>query len=265
MSPRETNTGSSTRRRPSLSLRQRPRTAVHPPLPAKDLKFEQWKEPSLVEGCREHHGPVIEEMDHFPEAAPRRRGAKSFSSFRHPMEGLVALGRRLSVTIRSKSSKQALRVPGEEGDADKGHYHHVPGQPSHKQHIATGSWDARSQLTWSKDHINRRPSLNSVSALQGFYAPTASVPAPIPGNRLEPPILPDDMHAGAAARAAAAAQNELFKAERHALKPADTRVTQDSESGIGIDLRDHSEISGADLAILRVGKDHTTLRVMHWN
>lgn len=247
MSPRETNTGFSTRRRPSLSLRPRAR---HPPL-SKDLKLNQWQEPSLVEACRDHHGPVIEEMDYFPEAAPRRREAKSFTSLRHPMEGLVALGHRLSVTIRRKSSRQTLCVPREEDDEKA----HCTGQPSHKQHTASGGWDARSRI-WPKSHINRRPSLNSVTALQGFYATTSSVP--IPGHGLEPPILPNDMYAGSAARAAAAAQNELAKAERHILKAADAKVTLDSESGIGIDLRDHSEFSETDMAVVRVGKDRTT-------
>ncbi|KAJ5105848.1 hypothetical protein NUU61_003195 [Penicillium alfredii] len=265
MSPRD-NIAHSTRRRPSLSFRPRPRTAVHPAFAPKDTNVELWREPSLVEGCHEQHAPVVEDMDNFPTAVPRRRGAKSFSSLRHPMDGLVALGRRLSVSLRGKSSKQNLRVPGEEEDDDECRHYHLSGQSNHRRHIATGSWDARSRHTWSKGHsINRRPSLNSVSALQSFYAPTASVPAPIPGRGQEPPILPNDIYAGAAARAAAAAQNErsemarmemarneMVRGERDMPKTPELRLPTDSESGIGIDLRDRSEISDVDLAIVRM-------------
>ncbi|KAJ6106025.1 hypothetical protein N7512_009542 [Penicillium capsulatum] len=254
MSPRDNPVGVSTRRRPSLSLRPRPRTAVHPPPLPKDYTLDQWHDASLAETCHDYNALAVEEMPPFPEAMPRRRAAKSFSSLRHPMDGLVALGRRLSVTIRSKSSKQSLRVPGDEEEDECRHYH----LSSHKRNAASGNYDARLR-TWSNGHsINRRPSLNSVSALHGFYAPTASVPAPIPGHGMEPPILPNDKSAGAAARAAAAAQNvrmemarlEMNRADRD--KTPDVRLTQDSESGIGIDLRDRSDVSDTEMDFVRI-------------
>ncbi|KAJ5174529.1 uncharacterized protein N7482_000406 [Penicillium canariense] len=260
MSPRETTVVSS-RRRPSLSLRPRPRTAVHSVVLPKNYTFDQWQKASLVEACADD-ASAIEEMEPFPEAVPRRRAAKSFSSLRHPVDGLVALGRRLSVTLRSKTSKQNLRVPGDEHDDECHNYHHVTGHSSHKRSAASGSWGVRSRA-WSHGpnpvSINRRPSLNSVSALHEFYAPTASIPAPIPGHGLEPPILPNDMYAGAAARAAAAAQNELMelarlemaKPERYLLKSSEMGLTKDSESGIGIDLRDRSDLSDAELDLIR--------------
>lgn len=75
------------------------------------------------------------------------------------------------------------------------------------------------------------------------------------------------MFAGSAARAAAAAQNEqkqmakpeLAKAERDLLHKSDMRLTQDSESGIGIDLRDHSDSSEVDWSIARIGMDYYDL------
>jgi F-box and WD-40 domain protein 1/11 len=45
----------------------------------------------------------------------------------------------------------------------------------------------------------------------------------------------------------------MAKAEQEALKTVDIHLTQDSESGIGIDLRDRSELSNAELALLRLG------------
>lgn len=198
-----------------------------------------------------HEPVVVEEMDDFPAAVPRRRGTKSFSSLRHPMDGLVALGRRLSVSMRSKSSKQRLYAPDEDEDNECHHCHHL----SHNRHISS-SWDSKAWDGWSKGHsINRRPSLNSVSTLQSFYAPTASVKGPIPGHGSEPPVFPNDIYSGAAARAAAAAQNQMAKAEREAEKTVDIYLTQDSESGIGIDIRDRSDFSNAELALLRLGKD----------
>jgi F-box and WD-40 domain protein 1/11 len=255
MSPRENHTATSTRRRPSLSFRSHPRPTGHPAPISKDCAFDIWQEPCLTEVCQDDHAPVVEEMDPFPNAVPRRRGAKSFSSLKHPVDGLVALGRRLSVSLRHKSSKQNISVAENlHLDDEDRQYHHVPSQPKHKR-MASGSWDARStKVHWHQGYsVNRRPSLNSVSALEGFYAPTASVPAPIPGRGQAPPVVPTHVFSGAAARAAAAAQNEqmevarMAKAERESSKILEMRVPQDSESGIGIDLRDRSEMSDADL------------------
>ena len=218
-----------------------------------------------MEICQDDHAPVVEEIDPFPNATPRRRGAKSFSSLKHPVDGLVALGRRLSVSLRNKPSKQTTplteHVKLAVDDEDR-YYHHVSSHANHKR-VASGSWDVRSTKPyWHQGYsVNRRPSLNSVSALHSFYAPTASIPAPIPGRGQAPPVLPNHKSAGAAARAAAAAQNEQMEAARMAKvelenKMLDLRVPQDSESGICIDLRDRSDVSDTDLlAIMRLGKD----------
>ncbi|KOS43835.1 hypothetical protein ACN38_g5268 [Penicillium nordicum] len=261
MLPRETN-ATSTRRRPSLSFRPRPRTAGHAAPMSKELALDTWEEPYLMEICQDDHAPVVEEIDPFPNAAPRRRGAKSFSSLKHPVDGLVALGRRLSVSLRNKPSKQttplAEHIKLVDDDEDR-YYHHIPSHATHKR-MASGSWDVRSTKPyWHQGYgVNRRPSLNSVSALHSFYAPTASIPAPIPGRGQAPPVLPNHKSAGAAARAAAAAQNEQMEAARMAKvelenKILDLRVPQDSESGICIDLRDRSDVSDSDLlAIMRL-------------
>lgn len=261
MPPRDNPVGLSARRRPSLSLHPRPRTAAHPLPFSKDYTLDHWHDASLAETCLDYNVLAVEETVPFPEAVPRRRAAKSFSSLRHPVDGLVALGRRLSVTIRSKSSKQSLLVPGDEEDDECRHYH-LSAHSHHKCNVASGNWDTRLR-TWSNGHsINRRPSLNSVTALHSFYAPTASVPVPIPGHGMEPPILPNDKSAGAAARAAAAAQNERMEMARIESiragrdKVPDVRLTQDSESGIGIDLRDRSDLSDTDLDFVRIGMFH---------
>ncbi|KAI3177033.1 hypothetical protein DTO027I6_1932 [Penicillium roqueforti] len=252
MSPRETN-ATSAKRRSSLSFRSRPRTAGHAIPTSKEMTLDTWDEPRLTEVCQDDHTSVVEEIDPFPNVAPRRRGAKSFSSLKHPVDGLVALGHRLSVSLR-KPSKQTTPLTEDtklvDNDENR-YYHHSSNHANHKR-MASGSWDLRSTKTlWHQGYsVNRRPSLNSVSALHSFYAPTASIPAPIPGRGQAPPVLPNHMSAGAAARAAAAAQNEQMEAARKAElenKMLDLRVPQDSESGICIDLGDRSDTSDSEL------------------
>lgn len=63
-------------------------------------------------------------------------------------------------------------------------------------------------------------------------------PVPIPGIGVEPPIIPDNPTSGAAARAAAATQNEILEFVRN-LKLVEVRM--DAESGIGIEMQNKRE------------------------
>jgi F-box and WD-40 domain protein 1/11 len=54
---------------------------------------------------------------------------------------------------------------------------------------------------------------------------------------MKPPRIPDDLMSGAAARAAAATQNEMFESVRN-LRIPEPKIPRDSESGIGIEMRD---------------------------
>lgn len=248
----------------SLPLRPRPRpphSTHHPPPPAshphhdgsytgnEELKHESWDSSVDIYDDDNNNDQVLEEMSHFPDPVPRPRGAKSFSSLRHPVDGLRALGRRLSVSIR----RHTHHAPHDDAHAD----HHKAHTHTHTRHAHGGSWDARARNSLFKaNSINRRLSLHSPSALHDFYAPTGSIATPIPGNGLEPPVIPDDIYSGAAARAAAAVQNEMSKvAERDSVKIFDMRFPRDSESGIGIDLRDRSEFSDTEPSMLRIGKE----------
>lgn len=180
------------------------------------------------------NGQVLEETSAFPEPTPRRRTSRSFSNLLHGVDdGLRALGRRLSVSIRKKSSRHNLQDARPED------------RPAKFPSVGS-SGDGRSRNAWFRGpSINRRPSLHSVSALQTFYAPTGNHT----GIGLEPPVFSGDLLGGAAARAAAAAQNEMAKAEREDSKIFD----KDSESGIEIDLRDREELSDEELAVVRIG------------
>lgn len=278
MTPTHTGTVPSARRRSSLHLRSRPRTAAPggtvPQVPALPLtgvwssqqdgsynnharehehEHENELERRTFDGYQDVEDTVLEETTMAPAPVGRRRPKSlSFSSLRHSVDGLRALGRRLSVTLRTKSSKHALRTSHEEANPDEAATRHQ---------LAGGSWEGRSRNAWFKGHsINRRPSLHSVTALQSFYAPPGYTSAPIPGNGSEPPILPFDLSGGAAARAAAAALNEMAKAERIAFRGDsnifDVKLIRDSESGIGIDIRDHSELSESELAVVRIDPVH---------
>ena len=230
------------RRRPSVSFKGRPRTATSPQT---DSKLSVWNGLFPEEFCGDDQDQVFEEINHFPEPIPRRRGAKSFSSLRHPVDGLRTLGRRLSVTIR-RSSRQQLHPPQDASPVEPSGYNNGAVSGSRHGRSISNCLDGRL--------FHRRPSANTMPAVQNFYVPTAPVPAPIPGNGLEPPILPEDMFAGSAARAAAAAQNELARAERVTSHTSESKITRDTESGIGIDLRD-PEISEADYGAVRTGKN----------
>ena len=59
----------------------------------------------------------------------------------------------------------------------------------------------------------------------------------IPGIGIEPPQVPNSTTSGAAARAAAAAQNQMLKSAQNT-RLAEPILTRDSESGIGIEVRD---------------------------
>ncbi|KAF7716882.1 Uncharacterized protein PECH_006935 [Penicillium ucsense] len=262
MSPRDNTVGVTGRQRPSISLRPRTKSAAQPVVFPHQYTFDQLRKASLAEAS-DDDSSAFEEMESFPDVVPRRRAAKSFSHLRHPMDGLVALGRRLSVTLRHKSSKHNLSSSGDDSSEAEDHYYRVTAQSAHKRNALSGSWASRSRA-WShgvkSSSINRRPSLNDISALHGLFVPTAPISGPIPGHGMEPPVLPNDRFAGAAARAAAAAQNEqmeltrreMARLEHDLLNKSDSRVPRDSESGIGIDLRDPSELPATDLNIHRI-------------
>ncbi len=76
--------------------------------------------------------------------------------------------------------------------------------------------------------------------------------SPIPGIGIEPPIIPDDLTSGAAARAAAATQNEILEFVRN-LKLAGATIAKDAESGIGIEIRDRA-VEIVDVPIPRKGR-----------
>ena len=75
----------------------------------------------------------------------------------------------------------------------------------------------------------------------------------VPGIGIEPPQVPDSTTSGAAARAAAAAQNEIHENVRN-MRLAEPTVTRDSESGIGIEVRERGgENADSTIPVVRRG------------
>ncbi|KAK2757114.1 hypothetical protein FQN54_005084 [Arachnomyces sp. PD_36] len=191
----------------------------------------------------------------FPEmaAAPsKHRPSKSFSSLRHGVSELRAAARRLSLTIRHKSSRPVLEIPAEGDNGSPSTSR--SGSASH--YLGEEGCDQRSKTGWFRSQrAHRQPSLSSLNALNNFYSPAYHVTSPIPGNGTEPPILPESLEAGSAARAAAAAQNEMAKVGRVISKgdprAFDFKVSTDSESGIGIDMRDRVDGSEGEREVIR--------------
>ena len=107
---------------------------------------------------------------------------------------------------------------------------------------------------------NRRPSTSASSALHDCDSHVIHYATTIPQIGTEAPKSSHIPHGGAAARAAAAAQNERFGSARSltlqdGLRAAERKISNDSESGIGIDLRDRpDEMVDVELPLARMGR-----------
>ncbi len=108
-------------------------------------------------------------------------------------------------------------------------------------------------------HRDRRNAISGPGT-SDIQARSHSFGAPIPGNGLEPPIFPDDLSQGAAARAAAAAAAQTerlhfsrFRMGKHDAMRSVISLPKDSESGVFVDSQDESDMDSAIL-VLRKGR-----------
>jgi F-box and WD-40 domain protein 1/11 len=220
--------------------------------------WQRKKRPSsLCLGCDQMEGPTALEtainnppIDTTTQTTrPRRSPSLHLSTFK---QGLQSFGRRMSVSLRPK------------GDRNKVH-------ASNASHAAAMSSDRPSQRSgmrskprasrWfrSPSMARRRPSLPTLDQYPLGDPPRYSFSAPTPGPSRRPPLLPFDMHTGAAARAAAAAQNEaLYYCQKQSPvlsgempRLSDLKLTRDSESGIGIEVQDRRESAHSGINVIR--------------
>ena len=125
-------------------------------------------------------------------------------------------------------------------------WEHSPGSPS-----APCRWLRRCMSTT----IGRRHRFHNTSTATAGSAPIRDSPEmlQIPGIGVEPPQVPDSTTSGAAARAAAAAQNQILRSSQNT-RLAEPKVARDSESGIGIEVRDGGgENSETAIPVVRRG------------
>lgn len=181
---------------------------------------------------------------------PRRSPSSHLSTFK---QGLQSFGRRMSVSLRSKGDRSKVNASNVSHAATMSSDLHYHDNPSHSK-PKTSRW-FRTPST-----AKRRPSLPLLSQYPESHSPKYSFSLPPPGSsRGRPPLLPFDMHTGAAARAAAAAQNEAlqqyqrpsptFNAEMPRI--SDLKLPRDSESGIGIEVQDQRDSFHSAIDVIR--------------
>lgn len=91
------------------------------------------------------------------------------------------------------------------------------------------------------------------TALPVFPGSETAPPEPVGLPKVSEP--PEKFVSGAAARAAVAAQNEILDALKN-IRLAEPKVTRDSESGVGIEVRSHGDSTlDIDIPVVRKGED----------
>lgn len=175
---------------------------------------------------------------------PSLRGGSS--GLGHAIDGLRLFRRRsLSKSLGSYSSPSSpeQRVNGEAVFPDsrtniyKNSDHRSSSTsriPRWLKHCAAAAFRPRHRLR-NISETHREPSLKP-----------NHVTSPLPGSCTKPPRIPNNLMSGAAARAAAATQNEILESVRN-LRPTEPKIPRDSESGIGIELRDQWEDDKAEV------------------
>ena len=185
---------------------------------------------------------------------PRRYSAIS-QTFRQSISDIRSLTRRMSLTVRGKSSKQKEELVE----------HKRPQLLSFRS--GTDMMDlteAMSTRPKSRGRLLRTPSAKRRPSLPLLHFHTTPEPQrgienPMTARSRGQPVLSDLVYGGAEARAAAAAQNELFHATRtpplppyEPPTPDEEKREQDAESGIGIVLdRTRRGSSPVNVSVLR--------------
>lgn len=171
----------------------------------------------------------------------QRRYSNFTQSWKHGMSELRSLTRRMSLTVKSRGSRQREEM------VEKRPQPLMPLRPGHNM---TNSSEAIPTRPKSRGRLlrslstRRRPSLPLLNTHAMLDAQKDTVePMPLTARGRGQPFLSDLVYGGAGARASAAAQNELFHASRTPPLPpyepregGENKAEQDAESGIGIVL-----------------------------
>ena len=181
----------------------------------------------------EPESPIIS-----PSKEPRRPRKASFGDALHDLRSFPQRTMRSIIGLCDKESSSA--VDTERDDPDQ------PPSPNWLRRAASTSFGR-----------SRRPSV-----LKTLTTHSSTSQSPVnsisPSTRIEPLFIPCTVAGGTAARAAAAAQNEKTEAKRTSVSRQDSKSTKpkvpnDSESGVGIEVRDQFDYMDYTLAIVRQG------------
>lgn len=173
----------------------------------------------------------------------QRRYSAFTQTLRHGMSELRSLTRRMSLTVKARAPRQKEEWTEPEPPQSS---------PSKNDEEMLDLTEAMSTMPKSRGGLlpnsgtRRRPSL-PLLFLQGANEQKRDVPHLFPPRSTGLPLLSDLVYGGAGARAAAAAQNELYHASRTPplppYQPGDgddqDKDDGDAESGIGIVLDAH--------------------------
>ena len=185
-----------------------------------------------------------------------RKARASFSSFGHAVEDLRSFPKRLtskrrksvvstSTELEEKQAELVNRIYMVDQDYQKGSTS-IEEQTPH--HCVAPRWLRRCMSTTFRQH-RRSPTTPAHPSATAWSHSDSPFP-PIPGLTTVPPKIPDSFSSGAAARAAAAAQNEVQENFRR-LWVSQSKVDRDSESGIGIEVRERP--SEDEIPVVRQG------------
>lgn len=211
-------------------------------------------------------------QEHYPESCPstaastaREHGVQDEKSGDTALRTLTATGLSSMLNVRRKASSRenvnehlifqntAPRtpkivhspIPSFDEIGQQPTQQHVRPNTSSKiedrkpSHSKPSRWLRR--CVSAKLRHQRRPP-GTLQAGDGLLVHTDYPQSPMPGNGIEPPLIPENLASGAAARAAAATGNEILESVRN-LRLTEPKIHRDSESGIGIEMRDREEES----------------------
>ncbi|RMZ87186.1 hypothetical protein DV736_g5581, partial [Chaetothyriales sp. CBS 134916] len=235
-------------------------------------EFYEAAAPSPAESHTLYHSSTEGSAHFLSHSRPHQRRPSYLSlTLRNSFNDMCSLGRRLSLTVRGRSTRQ------KDDGCDSKWSHFQLFKPDDKMmdlHEAVSS--KPKAKPWRRTpSTRRRPSLplnfNSAdpwqtSALDRPDARDVPPDTPLPRNRGQP-VLTDLVFGGAGARAAAAAHNELYDATRTPplplYEPSEPKFSpsRDSESGIGISLEARSRTSSVVSVPKRSLRDPTAVLV----
>ncbi|KAL8816392.1 MAG: hypothetical protein Q9223_004591 [Gallowayella weberi] len=163
------------------------------------------------------------------QKSTRRKSRASFSGFSHAMSDLRAFPRRFA-----SQRRKAAATPVNTFRHDIDYLHHNMPSPVQVSIEDFSSWEEGPQSHLkASGWLRRRMSTTFRHRLQTLDIPSRPATA-----TCYPPALPETGTSGAAARAAAAAQNEIQDCLRKAKKERLERMVRgDAESGVGVDIR----------------------------